>query len=232
MFYNSAHTAVAETQPLRPRWTEPNWQLAGSTPLALPKNQQFTGNGATTGNDAQRSSGVLHIGSALRQAASMAWKRSTVRTRPGPPQRFIHLPSPCRPHLYSPESNRSPNLILMHGQLWASCGFRCCPLPGHPDSMSCQDGAPWAPFFTLVVCWRRQQFLSLYGCCPVSAISRSSAARLPIRSWRSSALSNSFNSSRHVISGDTWSAICHKNRLPFVAFDCPFCDQRKRRSGR
>ena len=39
----------------------------------------------------------------------MAWKRSTVRTRPGPPKRFKHLAFSSQPITDRPESNWSPN---------------------------------------------------------------------------------------------------------------------------
>src|SRR5580658_9029678 len=40
----------------------------------------------------------------------MAWKRSSVRTRPGPPKHFINVPVPGRPNVGAPESNRSPEM--------------------------------------------------------------------------------------------------------------------------
>jgi serine/threonine protein kinase len=48
----------------------------------------------------------------------MAWKRSSVRTRPGPPKFLKHL-QPLRPlRVYSPESNWSPN----HNSAWVVLG--------------------------------------------------------------------------------------------------------------
>jgi len=48
------------------------------------------------------------------------------------------------------------------GTVWVSM----LPTPKLLGSMSWRDGAPWAPFFTLVVCWRGQQLLSFIRMLP------------------------------------------------------------------
>ena len=66
-------------------------------------------------------------------------------------------------------SHRSPTGVQTSFDAWAAMGtvwVSMLPTPKLLGSMSWRDGAPWAPFFTLVVCWRGQQLLSFIRMLP------------------------------------------------------------------
>ena len=68
---------------------------------------------------------------------------------------------------------------LMHRKPWALCGSSMLPAIG-PSSLTRSNAwAVWAPFFVLVVCWRRQQILSLLGRCPVRPTPGATLSWLP-----------------------------------------------------
>ena len=108
---------------------------------------------------------IIHGCKRSWERASMAWKRSTVRTRPGPPKLLKHLRASARkiPRPWSPTGVQTPfDAWAAMGTVWISM----LPTTRSPASMSWQDWAPWAPSFTLVVCWRRQQLISLLRMLP------------------------------------------------------------------
>jgi hypothetical protein len=73
---------------------------------------------------------------------------------------FQTLTAPSPEITPSPESKWSPNRRFRMGSSQAPCEFPFLPTIRLLSSTTYLAWAAWAPFSTLVVCWRRQQLLS------------------------------------------------------------------------